>query len=100
MLRIHPAVLETVRVPMQDDVLPLSKPIVGTSGRVYTELPVPKGTHITVSATGYNLYIFPAKSLLPWRSTHTIVLVTGTKICGVQMLMNSDRSVGSKQMSI
>ena len=70
MLRIHPAVLEMARVPIQDDVLPLTKPIVGTSGRVYTELPVPKGTNVTISVTGYNLYIFPAKSLPPQQSTY------------------------------
>ena len=58
MLRIHPAVLEMARVPIQDDVLPLTKPIVGTSGRVYTELPVPKGTNVTISVAGYNLYLF------------------------------------------
>ena len=40
---------------MQDDVLPLTKPVVGTSGKVYTELPIPKETVVTVSVTGYNL---------------------------------------------
>ena len=55
---------------MQDDALPLTKPIVGTSGRVYTELPVPKGTNVTISVTGYNLYFFPAKSLPPQQSTY------------------------------
>ena len=46
------------RTTTQDDVLPLTKPIVGTSGRVYTELPVPKGTTVSVAMSGYNLYIF------------------------------------------
>ena len=45
-------------MPVEDDILPLTKPIVGTSGRVYTELPIPKGTALTLSLAGYNLYIF------------------------------------------
>jgi len=53
-LRIDPIAVEIPRVPIEDDVLPLTKPIVGTSGRVYTELPIPKGTPITVSTIGYN----------------------------------------------
>ena len=57
-MRIHPIVVEIARMPIQDDVLPLTKPIVGTSGRVYTELAVPKGTSIAISTFGYNLYIF------------------------------------------
>ena len=88
--------MELIRVAIQNDVLPLTKPIVGTSGRVYTELPIPNGTNITISVTGYNLYLFPAKFLLPRQSTHTIIFATGARICGVQTLMNSDQSVGSK----
>lgn len=53
-LRIHPSALEIVRAPIQDDILPLTKPIIGTSGRVYTELPIPKGTAVYISAIGYN----------------------------------------------
>jgi len=58
-LRIHPIVVEVVRAPIRDDILPLTKPIVGTSGRVYTELPIPKGTVLALSAFGYNLYVIP-----------------------------------------
>ena len=47
-----------VRVPIEDDVLPLTKPIVGTSGKVYTELPVSKGTPVGISTIGYNLCVF------------------------------------------
>ena len=43
---------------MQDDILPLTKPVVGASGRVYTELPIPKGTIVVISMSGYNLYVF------------------------------------------
>ena len=46
-----------MREPIEDDLLPLSKPIVGTSGRVYADLPVPKGTMVTLSAFGYNMYV-------------------------------------------
>ena len=56
-LRLHPIAVEIVRAPTGDDILPLTKPVVGTSGRVYTELPLPKGTPVTISTIGYNLYI-------------------------------------------
>lgn len=39
--------------------MPLSKPIVGVSGRVYHELPVPAGTIVTISTVGYNLCVHP-----------------------------------------
>jgi len=54
-LRINPIAVEVSRTPNEDDVLPLTKPIVGTSGKVYTELPIAKGTHITIPMLGYNL---------------------------------------------
>ena len=53
-LRINPISLEIFRAPIEDDVLPLTKPIVGNSGRVYTELHIPKGTPIGISTIGYN----------------------------------------------
>ena len=56
-LRLYPTIIEIMRVTKKDDVLPLSKPIVGVSGRVYKELPVPKGSQIFISTTGYNLYV-------------------------------------------
>jgi len=42
-------------VPGKDDVVPLSKPVVGISGKVYNELPVPAGTQMFISTVGYNL---------------------------------------------
>ena len=57
MLRINPIAVEVVRAPIEDDILPLTKPIVGTSGRVYTELPIPKGTTVTISTIGYSRYV-------------------------------------------
>jgi len=54
-LRLHPAVTDIPRVTTEDDVLPLSKPVVGVSGKVYEELPVPAGTLLFISPFGYNL---------------------------------------------
>ena len=56
-MRIHPIIVEVMREPIDDDLLPLSKPIVGISGKVYNELPVPKGTMVALSAFGYNLCV-------------------------------------------
>ena len=36
--------------------MPLTKPIVGNSGKVYTELHIPKGTAVNISAVGHNSY--------------------------------------------
>lgn len=58
-LRVHPVVIEIQRVPKNDIVLPLVKPILGISGKVYKELPVPAGTLLNISMVGYNLYDFP-----------------------------------------
>ena len=58
-LRVYPALLEVQRMPNKDDVLPLSKPIVGISGKVYKELSIPAGTLISISTVGYNLYVRP-----------------------------------------
>ena len=46
--------------------------MVGASGKVYTELLIPKGTSLAVSLTGYNLYIFFMKPP-PRQSAHIIV---------------------------
>ena len=56
-MRLYPIVTEIIRTPKKDDILPLSKPIVGLSGKVYNDLLVPAGTIVTVSAVGYNLYV-------------------------------------------
>ena len=58
-MRVHPAAIDLQRVATQDDVLPLTKPIVGVSGKVYKELPVPAGTLVILSTAGYNLYARP-----------------------------------------
>jgi hypothetical protein len=54
-LRIHSAIVEVSRVVWNDDVIPLSKPVVGKSGKVYNELPIPGGTSVVVSTYGHNL---------------------------------------------
>jgi len=58
-LRIHPPVVETPRVVWDDDIIPLSKPVVGVSGKVYEELAIPRGTEVVVSPFGHNLWAIP-----------------------------------------
>jgi hypothetical protein len=43
-------------VAQKNDVLPLSKPVVGISGKVYKELPIPAGTPMFASTVGHSLY--------------------------------------------
>jgi len=54
-LRVYPVAIEIPRAPNQDDVLPLSKPVVGVSGKVYKELHISAGTPLFISTIGYNL---------------------------------------------
>ena len=56
-LKVHPVAIEIARVPKKGDVLPLSKPLVGVSGKAYNELPVPARTATYISTVGYNLYV-------------------------------------------
>ena len=83
------------RTPTEDDVLPLTKPIVGTSGKVYTELPIPKGTTIVISTFGYNLHVF-SLSRRYFDGALIFCFVAGTRIYGVQTHASSDQSVGSE----
>jgi cytochrome P450 len=53
-LRYNPVAYSTHREAMKDDVLPLSKPITTRSGKVITELHVPKGMKVVTSINGYN----------------------------------------------
>ena len=84
------------RVPKKDDVLPLSKPILGVSGKVYKELSIPAGTFVSMSAAGYNLCVHPL-DLFP-RVLRSVSLVAGTRTCGGPTLMSSDRNDGSIRM--
>jgi hypothetical protein len=54
-LRLHSPTIEFPRMVYSDDALPLSKPVVGTSGKVYNSIPIPRGTQVVVSVHGYNL---------------------------------------------
>lgn len=53
-LRLHPPVHSTNREPIQDDVIPLSKPVRQTDGSLVDRIPVPKGQAIIVSIVTYN----------------------------------------------
>ncbi|KAF9024028.1 cytochrome P450 [Hymenopellis radicata] len=53
-LRFHPVVYNLWRIAGGDDVIPLMYPITTETGEVLTELPVPKGVHITTSIAAYN----------------------------------------------
>ena len=53
-MRFHPAVYQNYRLAAHDDVLPLSKPINTTDGKVITKLPIPKGMKIILSIAAYN----------------------------------------------
>lgn len=65
-MRIYPVVIEVIRAPGTDDVLPLSKPIVGVSGKVHKELLVPAWTIVSISMVGYNLCVYPLYSHPGW----------------------------------
>ncbi len=53
-LRFHPIVFHIWRVAAQDDVLPLSDPVVATDGTVLNEIPIHAGQSVTISICGYN----------------------------------------------
>lgn len=45
------------REAVNDDVLPLSDPIVTASGKVINEIPIAKGTRVWLSVPGYHMYL-------------------------------------------
>ncbi|KAJ7671826.1 cytochrome P450 [Mycena rosella] len=53
-LRFHSVAAWSIREAARDEVLPLSTPIVTTSGKTITELPIPKNTILVISNSGYN----------------------------------------------
>jgi cytochrome P450 len=53
-LRYHPVAYNNYREAIKDDVLPLSRPIMTTSGDTIHELLIPKGTKIITSIAAYN----------------------------------------------
>ncbi|KIK10585.1 hypothetical protein PISMIDRAFT_124220, partial [Pisolithus microcarpus 441] len=54
-LRYHCTLPHVYRVAVQDDVVPLAKPI-RTGVAVATEIRIPKGTRIVGSIAGYNRF--------------------------------------------
>ena len=53
-MRIHPIVWLLNRMAGQDDVIPLSRPILTESGQVISAIPVRKGQNIEISIATYN----------------------------------------------
>ncbi|CCM02691.1 uncharacterized protein FIBRA_04797 [Fibroporia radiculosa] len=53
-LRLNPPLVLIFRQAMQDTVVPLSEPIVGTDGSMISELPIPKGTEVIAGILGCN----------------------------------------------
>ena len=96
-MRVYPAVTEILRAAKDDNVLPLSKPVVGVSGKVYNEIPIPAGTFMHISTLAYNLYVHPPDSHPVGNSgiEDGFSRFAGTRTYGDQMLMNSDRNGGS-----
>lgn len=58
-LRYHPIAYALFRTAARDDVIPLSQPVVTTSGEVVSEIPIGKGQVIWTSLAGYNRYVWP-----------------------------------------
>ena len=92
-MRVYPAAIEIMRMSKKDDVLPLSKPVIGVSGKIHTEIRVPAGTPMFVSPIGYGLYAVP--SIRELQELRPVSHVAGMKMCGDLILMNSDRNDGS-----
>ena len=97
-LRIHPPSTEFPRIVCNDDVIPLSKPVIGVSGKVYNEFAIPKGTMAVISPFGHNMWgilrIYHSPYSLTWCNP------IGTQRCGVPILMNGAQNDGSRQPGI
>ena len=79
-----------------DDIIPLSKPIVGVSGKVYNQLAVSRGTLVVISPFGYNLWAtfgIYHPSILAHRYD-----ATGAQRCGALTLMNGVPNDGSMEL--
>jgi hypothetical protein len=53
-LRFHPIGYNSFRQALKGEALPLSNPITTVSGRVITEVPIPKGLNIVMSVAACN----------------------------------------------
>ncbi len=52
-LRFHPAALGLPRVAVKDDVIPLARPVVSTTGETVSEIPIKAGQVFYASFVGY-----------------------------------------------
>ena len=57
-LRFHPIALGLPRIALKDDVIPLTYPIISTTGEVIREIPVKAGQVFHASFAGYQRYNF------------------------------------------
>ncbi|KAJ6449850.1 cytochrome P450, partial [Mycena sanguinolenta] len=53
-MRLNPALGQTFRTKRADDVLPLSKPMLGTDGKLHTQISVTKGTMVVINIASSN----------------------------------------------
>lgn len=56
-LRFNPVIPHLFRMSLQDDIIPLSKPITTLSGKVIEQIPIAKGQRIVMSVPAYNRYV-------------------------------------------
>ena len=92
-LRFHPVGPSVYRRAGKNDVLPLSTPIVTTSGEQLTALPIPKGIRIVTSIAAYNrYYIF--KSCDNRTHSCSFVLREEIKNCLERILIRLTQTVG------
>ncbi|KAJ7241311.1 cytochrome P450 [Mycena haematopus] len=54
MMRVHAPVVNTQRMAMQDDILPLAKPYIDKDGNAHDSLPIPKGQRIHIPILAIN----------------------------------------------
>ncbi|KAJ7588140.1 cytochrome P450 [Mycena floridula] len=98
-LRLHPAVPDTTREAHEDDVMPLSTPIVTATGQTVSSIAIPKGTSVTIPIlainTSENFWGPDAKIFRPerWLESdsklatdiqsyrHILTFVAGTREC-------------------
>ena len=61
-MRLHPPIYYTIREAKQDDVIPLSEPIIGRNGNVMDSIAVPIGTtmHLGMRSLHLSTEIFGA----------------------------------------
>ena len=53
-MRFHPVAFNIVKKAVNDDVIPLYNPITTISGKVLTEVPIPRGLTVIISVAACN----------------------------------------------